>query len=293
MTFNRWACSWDRTAAFWLFRAHHTQLNALYWANAPAAKYVIQVADVHPPEALTANVFRDVSSDAGRPAPRIGEWTSDYGDFQTWTRLNVAVSLASNLEMYLKMVVSRALESDPGVTIGVPHATDGVSLLKTKTEYSYASSASKVVEGTWQKRVRTYETLLGKVPTVLSEAVTELDSLQRLRNGVAHMFGRDLDAYKAHLAIRPKTLLALSEERLKKWLGLVERVALGVDEHLRSGHIGEYEALLYYHHWIKAYQADPSPTLRTRSLRRSFSEKFGLTVSTSYCRALALHYEEA
>ena len=68
-------------------------------------------------------------------------------------RMRTRPSLAAYLEVYVRSVVSLALESDPGVLIGKPRAVDGVSLLKSRKDYSYIEQATGCAKGNWQERL--------------------------------------------------------------------------------------------------------------------------------------------
>ena len=78
----------------------------------------------------------------------------------------------------------------------------------------------------------------GVVPQDLKDSLNELDDLRKFRNGVGHTFGRDPGEYKSRLDVKPKPLTPLSEQRLKKWLGLTHKVVKAIDFHLRP-HIGD------------------------------------------------------
>ncbi|HET9226089.1 MAG TPA: hypothetical protein VFR31_05450, partial [Thermoanaerobaculia bacterium] len=156
---------------------------------------------------------------------------------------------------------------------------------------SYGKQAATVAEGDWTKRIRVYESYFGTVPEVLRSSVSELDGLRQLRNGVAHTVGRELDAYRSGLTVSPKALQSLSEERLKKWFGLVEAVALSVDEHLRDLHVGEYEAILYYHSWRLGYKGKLTPGWR--QYKKAFGAFLQTPVGKEFCQGLVKHYDNS
>jgi hypothetical protein len=253
IVFDRWNCSWAKTWAYNVFKQHHTQLNDFYWVNRSASNMALHSARAAPNDAQALSVFSLLPEDKRRLNFDIEKWTSVYKEHLNWVRLSSAVSLFSYLEIYLRNVVVLALESDPAVLLGASKDIDGAKLLKNRKKYSYSLYAEPIVKGAWQNRINKYNEYFGHVPPVLKDSLSELDHLRNLRNGVGHVFGRDINSYKTRINPGIQKLQRLSENRLKNWLGLVEAVALSVDEHLRTRHIGNYELIGLYHDWDKKY----------------------------------------
>ena len=287
--FDRWKCEWDRTWAHRVFRKHHTQLNSLYWAHLSAANHLLKVAKAYPETALAAEVFPIPADDKGRKNNRLGQWSQDYKEFINWVRLNVAVSLSGYLEVYLQSAATLALESDPGTLLGAPRAIDGATLLKTKDKYSYSDYATSVVKGTWHSRLHTYKGYFGGLPAVVESSISELEQLRELRNGVAHVFGRELGDYKSRINFELKPLQRLSNERLKKWLEVAANVALAIDDHLREAHIGAYEVINYYHSWNRRPYS--GPLRKEAAFKKHLNSVVGSRLSTVYFRELISYYE--
>jgi hypothetical protein len=253
--FDRWTCGWSRTWCYRLFKEHHTQLNMIYWAYAPAAAYVLKQTRGTTPNLSPAQFFPVRAADERRVDTDLAAWKEHFKEFANWVRLSAAVSLTSYLEIYLRSAVTLALESDPGVMLGAPRAIDGIALLKAREDYSYADASIPVVKGTWQQRVGKYVSHFGMAPPELSNAIGELDKLRVLRNSVGHAFGREMNIFEARVNLLSEPMRRLSEKRLMKWLGLVDGVVTSVDNHLRTTHIGAYEVLCCYHNWDHKYEA--------------------------------------
>jgi hypothetical protein len=289
--FDRWALGWGRTLAYRLFKRHHTQLNSLYWAHAAALRFAFSATRKHKREDPTTSLFSLPGNDITRINYSLGGWADNYEDFDNWVRLNALVGITGYLEVYLKTVTRLALESDPGLLLGAPHAIDGVRLLKMKKKYSYAEDATPCVRGTWHQRLAHYRRLFGHVPQPLERAISELEKLRKIRNGVTHTFGRSSDDYVSLINAKPKPLKKVKEEYLKKTLARVDDLAVVVDEHLGVSHVGEYETLYFYHHWDKQY--DKGRKTEEQALGKQINTLQLRNRSPKYYSELIAHYKAA
>jgi hypothetical protein len=287
--FDRWQCWWPKTWSFRIFKKHHTQLNAFYWAHSSGSIYLLKTAKGLQSNAPAANTFPNPPGNSGHHGLDIQEWSDDYKEFMNWVRLSAAVALSGYFEVYLKSAISLALESDPSVMLGVSHAIDGVRLLKSRKDYSYSANSDGVVHGPWQQRLNAYRNLFGEIPDDLLLVSPELEHLRILRNGVGHAFGRGADEYKSQMNFELAPVQRLSEERLKKWLGDVETAALAVDEHLRNDHLGSYEALKYFHIWKRTYKR--TNLTQARAFQASIAPKVGNSPNQDYFIDLIGHYQ--
>jgi hypothetical protein len=88
--------------------------------------------------------------------------------------------------------------------------------------------------------------LFGAVPASLIANVGELEQLRVLRNAVGHEFGRRNTLYP--FLSSGVDAQRVSEERIKKWLGLIDQIAVALDEQIGSKHVVTFELLsLYYY----------------------------------------------
>jgi hypothetical protein len=158
------------------------------------------------------------------------------------------MALASYLEVYVSTIVRVAIESDPGALIGLRGKVDGVVLLKSLPSYTQADAAVPAVKGTWQERAHYLRKLFGALPTSLEALLPELERLRTFRNGVGHAFGRGIDNRRPAVELVSSLPLRVSEERLKRWLGVVDQAATAIDRHLLPC-VGAYELVRLYHDW--------------------------------------------
>jgi hypothetical protein len=255
MAFDRWVSPWDRSWPFAVFKKHHTQLNELWWSHRCASGRAFSIAKSVGVGNSVVNAFPRAVIDKGRQALPLKEWNSFYSDFDNWVRLSSAVSLCSYFEIYLGKVVTLAIRSDPSVLLRCSKAIDGVILLKKNHVPDTKEKRISVTKGMWSARLASYEAMFSIAPPEFKSQISELDQLQRLRNGFGHTFGRDIDDYDEPIIFSPKPLQRLSEERLMKWMGIVEKAAQSIDKQLRVNHIGAFEVLEGYHLWDKKFPA--------------------------------------
>lgn len=291
MLFQRWQCNWDRTWPYALFKKHHTELNNLYWSSAAAAGHTINAVSGSPPTSPIASVLTVPTANARRVNYSVNTWQAQFKEFENWTRLNALMALKGYLETYLHAVASLALTSDPGLLISSPRTVDGIALVKIDALPDLTPYIKSLTKGTWQSRMQSYMQVFGHVPTELRNNVTELQAMQNLRNGVGHSFGRMISDYRSPLLFKPLPAQRLSEARLQKWLGIVDDVVNGIEEHLRSAHIGSIEVLMHYHLWDKKFSA--GHLSEEKAFRAKFPDAQGNPPKAEYFREAINYYRNA
>src|SRR5436190_1500701 len=130
MAFERWKSWFERSRAFHRFKAHHTEINDLYWALAPAAGYTKYLSRHAPVGTTPTTLFHVGGVHARRIAPNLPVWNRHFRDFENWVRLSMLVSALSYLETYISTIVTTALRSDPLLRYGQSRAIDGTLWLK-------------------------------------------------------------------------------------------------------------------------------------------------------------------
>ena len=289
--FERWKCPWQRTWAFVIFKEHHTQLNEFWWAQKCAYGKSMSLAKSVGLDKKASLAFPDATFHAGRADNTLRQWNSRYYSFGNWAKLSFAMGLCAYFEVYLATVVRLALSSDPAVKLGVSRAVDGVALLKNEKLPPMKLEIESITKGTWSSRIAAYAKLFGSAPNILVSSASELDQLRILRNGVGHAFGRDIDAYESGSCFRAKELNRLSDARLQKWLGVVEKSAVAVDADLRDKHIGPFEIFEYYHSWDKQYNKGVHS--KAGALKSLIPMRAGDATHLDYFQGLIDHYKKS
>lgn len=289
MSFLRWEYPWSRTWAYYVFKEHHTQLNAVLWAHHSASRRAATIAHSVGLANQSKKAFPAAVVDPARQLIPLEEWLEHYKDFDNWTRLSACLSLASYLESYIQKIVRLALSSDVGVILGNSHAIDGARFLKFGGRpIDLKPYIEGFTKGTWQTRLINYEKYFGPAPFELVNNVNELDKLRVLRNAVGHRFGRQLDKDDAAPLAGLEEPERLSRKRLVEWLGIVEKVVGAIDMHLRSNHIGAYEVLEAY-----AFVKEMKFTGKWEDSRlvEYFPGIKGRAVRLAYCRSAIKYFD--
>lgn len=252
MSFDRWSSKDKFSYAFRLFSKYHTYMNSLYWAHVPASSLTQKTyrdAKKTNTNQTTHQVFHLSGPNAFRVTASLDAFSGHLKEFDNWTRLNTLVAVLSYFETYLSSVVSLSIESDLGLIYSIPKRIDGVMILKygTNLEYSFFDKSELITKGTWDKRISYFKEIFGNVPSSLSSNVSNLEKMRKIRNNVAHAFGRDIDETRARTTIKMLPIERLSEVRLQKYMELIRKISKEIDNQLFTNHIGEYELIHYYH----------------------------------------------
>lgn len=249
-TFERYKMWLGSTWAYKRFRAHQTEINNLYWSFVPAAGFTNYLAQHATADLSTDALFHATGPNVHRLASTPDEWQKHFREFQNWVRLAALLSSSSYLEVYIRTAVTLALQSDPLARFGRSRLMDGITWLKEGMRDDVEQLVRPCVMGDWSKRASAYKLLFGATPVAIVSNIAELDRMRVLRNSVGHSFGRTDRKIRDDLSrVTIAASERLSEDRFKKWLGLIDQVADSIDRQLGLGYIGEFETMAFYHHW--------------------------------------------
>ncbi|WP_316896820.1 hypothetical protein [Pseudodesulfovibrio indicus] len=292
MQFERYSFPHEFSAAFGRFKAHHTEINKLYWSFVPASRAAFKATRGHTAEDDCPSAFGAHGDETGRFAPNLGEWRSSFMDFSNWTRLNSIMAASSYFEVYLRTVFHLALMSKPGVLLGDGQIVDGTALLKQKNQTVVQLVKKKVSEcvvGTWSSRSKAFKGLFGQDFKRFVENTSDLDKIRNLRNGVGHTFGRNIKEF-SYLFDEDRGMARLSEKRMKKYLKLLMDIAVDLDQYLLKNFIGSFEAIYYYHRNIQPLGFG-DPRDRSKKLKKDFNINTTVPpLSKGYCMGLVHYY---
>ena len=289
MKFERWRTPKGATIAYWLFKAHHTQINDLYWAFVPpsnlANKKVRNVSALE-----TVDSVFPVGVDLRHMTTNIQIWKNDFVDFQNWNRLNTVIAISGYFEIYLKSVFWLALMSDPGVTLGASRSVDGIALVKNDKLLDFDDQVTKMTRGEWARRISAIKRNFGSDFGLTSEC-SGLDKIRILRNKVAHTFGRTAMDFKEFLfTVDPGPLERISQRRLLKILGDIDRIAEKIDKTLCEKHVGAFEYLLMFDQFSrKIINKDD----KVNRFRKEIGKMLGSSYGKDYYKGLGRFFAEA
>lgn len=293
MAFDRWVSWYSSSRTFHRFKIHHTEISDNYWSFVPvanAAKYTSRQAGQ---QADAAAVFHATGPHARRVAASIAEWNNHFEEFENWTRLSMLLSALSYLETYITSVVTLALRSDPLLRFGQTKTVDGVVWLKNSVSDDIQELVQRCTRKEWTTRVSEYRRLFGSIPDEVQFHIGDLEKMRKLRNGVAHSFGRDLSKFEDPLTGVPVKAARLSEHRLIKWLGIIELVAKVIDDQLLLAHLGAFEEVSHFHRWQAQPRAKKEPRYdEAAAFSRHLIRTWGVGPGRDHCRQLVRYYKQ-
>jgi hypothetical protein len=220
------------------------------------------------------------------------DWSKSFNQFKKWNNLNALMALSSSLEIYISTVVELALLSDPGILFEMPKSIDGIDILKVngRKNIFLDEIIVSITKGDWNSRISAYEKYFGIVPRPLANQIGNLEKIRNLRNNIGHAFGRDIKASRNHEVKKISPMESLSDARLKKYQKSIWTTAKSIDKHLLFTHIGEYQAIAFYHRIYDELRKDLHPSERAIILKKRLGA-FGDISGKLYCKGLVDYYE--
>ncbi len=293
--FDRWKPRAKSSWAWRVFKKHNIEFQRMYTTFDTGRKYTYQNLGKN---GAQKNDVPDKHFKFDRPWESknfsdLEDWISAFNDLENWMNLNALVAILSNLETYIATIVPLALESDIGTLYGVPHRIDGIEILKHGKDkpFNFNDIVTSCTKGTWDSRISAYERAFGRAPKYLKNHVSELDLMRNLRNNVAHAFGRGIEAARVSGNIKTIPIEKLSRDRLLKYQAVVWKVTKSIDAHLHNFHIGEYQAILFYHNLYPSLNHNVHQNMRAVELKKKIGQ-FGIeSQGKEFCKGLVAYYE--
>lgn len=224
--------------------------------------------------------------------PDLKTWSVTYNSFGDWINLSLVLTLAANLETYMASVIRLALESDPAVVLGTPRAVDGVVVLKHGRPGAIPMSEfiENCTRGDWSSRLAAIARIFGECPEALSKQHAGLEELRLVRNRFGHAFGRDIESARRTGSLELLPMERLSRKRVERLREVVLTAARALDRHLLERHIGEFEALQFYHYLYPSLDNVDSIGQRAAILKKTIGAH-GAIRGKALCRGLVDYYE--
>ncbi len=293
--FDRWKPREKSTWVYRVFKQHNTELLRMYTAfdNSHKFTYKHLSASNASLSDFPSIHFNYQTRKEFELFSDIGDWSKAFNDLENWVNLNALVTISSNFETYLATVIPLALSSDVGILYGFSHKLDGIEVLKKGNSKSlnFENIVTDCTKGVWSSRHSAYEKAFGRTPHIFSNSISELDAIRRLRNEVAHAFGRDIEESRNHQEIKKLKIKKLSREKLLKYLSLVWKIVKSIDDQLHNLHIGEYQTVLFYHEIFSELNHDAHPSDRAVILKKRIGH-FGVEpAGKEFCKGLVNYYE--
>jgi hypothetical protein len=292
--FNRWVPREKSTWAFRVFKKHTNELLRMYTAFANSRTYTYSTLGKAAawsdsptqhfsfPPRLRAEQFSDLR-----------DWSQAFNDLENWINLNALLAISSNLETYLATVVPLALASDVGTLYGTSRRIDGIQILKHghSQAFDFRQHVVSCTKDHWSKRLAAYERLFGRSPKFFSSNISALERIRNIRNNVAHAFGRDIEASRNQLEVKTLPIERLSPNSLMQLQRVVWQLVKAIDVHLHLFHIGEYQALAFYHNIYPSLRKDLHPSMRAIELKKKMGVFGAEAAGKEFCKGLVRYYE--
>jgi len=221
------------------------------------------------------------------------DWSDGFNDLENWLNLNALVAISSSLETFMAMIIDLALESDVGVVYGLPRKIDGIEILKNGKEnpFDHSEAIQACTKGDWTARLASYKRCFGRCPKYLQGKISELERIRKLRNSVAHAFGRDISESRKKGELTTLPMERLPRASFHKLQSVVWRSAKAIDAHLNQFHIGEYQALNFYHGIYSELNKKVHPSQRAVELKKRLGRHGDIPPGKEFCKGLVQFYE--
>lgn len=291
--FDRWSSTYPHSWQYKVFLQYNSELRRFYFSNYNARQFVFSQLKKEgaTKESKISQFFRMRDN-----ALTEKQWAQNYNDFENWTLLNAAMALSSYFETYLSSAIMLSIESDPGLLLGASKSVDGAKLMKYGQfkKKDFDKEAEGCTKGEWPLRISNLEKLFGTMPLSITTNISELEKLRKLRNNVAHAFGRDIDKSRLYNVSQTIPMERLSFERFSKWQHIIEKIVMDVDAIFVKNHIGSFQPLMVYHQiYTESDKATDTKSIgeRVKKLKRQLGRDIDRKYGKTYCRTLVNYYE--
>jgi hypothetical protein len=292
--FDRWNPREKSTWVFWVFKKHNVELLRMYTAFESSRSFTYsslgKVAKWDDEPSKHLSFTRPLRFDQFET---MRDWSDSFNDFENWLNLNALVAISSNLETYMATVIPLALSSDIGSLYGTTRKIDGIGILKHghAKAFDFEHHVVACTKGDWSSRLAAYERYFGRSPKFFSSNISALERIRTLRNNVAHSFGRDIEASRDQLQVKTLPIEKLSRNNLLSLQKVVWQIAKAIDVHLHNFHIGEYQALAFYHRLYPSLRHDLHPAMRAMEFKKRIGSFGSTPAGKEYCKGLVQYYE--
>lgn len=292
--FDRWAPREKSTWAFRVFKKHNIELLRMYTAFETSKRFTYSsLGKVASWTDLPTKHFAFHKPLGYEQFADLKEWSNAFNDFENWINLNALVATSSNLETYLATIVPLALASDVGTLYGTPQKIDGVQILKHghASAFDFEDHVLACTKGNWSSRLAAYEKYFGRSPKYFSSNISALEKIRAIRNNVAHAFGRDIEESRNQQEVKTLPIEKLSRDGFLKLQKTVWKIAKAIDVHLHQFHIGEYQALVFYHNIYPTLRQDLHPSERAIQFKKRVGAFGSTPAGKEYSKGLVQYYE--
>ncbi len=293
-SFDRWVSFNEHTWPYSIFKQHDSELMLMWGTHISSAAFTYSTLKKNSAQwSDSPSKHFNASIKAASLLGNLKEWSQAFNDFENWVNLTVLLTLASNLETYMASVVQLALKSDPAVLIGATRSLDGAFVLKHGKPESIQSQEviTGVTKGDWNARVATIERIFDVCPSFIKAELGKLESLRNIRNRFGHAFGRDIEEARKTGNVRKLPIERVTRKKVEELRGITIGVAKELDSFLIQNHIGDFEALNFYHELYPHLHKHVNQGQHAQDFKKAIG-RYGVGPrGKRYCKGLVAYWE--
>ena len=293
-TFDRWCPHEESTWVFQVFKAYDEELEKNMFSFYSANKYVYTTLGKAGAkwEDLPTDHF-NISIKKSILFKSLKGWSESFNSFSNWNNLNTIMAICSNFETYLESVITLSIESDPGILFGAPKSIDGVKYLKygNSVKFDIKQIVTNCVKGDWSSRWANIEKLFPNIPDTIKNNISDLERIRKLRNNIAHAFGRDIEASRQHLFKQKLGTDTISERKVQQYKYMLWGIAKEIDLYLLNNHIGEYQFLCLYHSIYPQLDHKVHSSERAVKFKKIIGNDQICPTGKELCKQMVIYYE--
>mgnify|MGYP003361998491 CR=1 FL=1 len=292
--FSRWEAHDSTTWAFQIFTKYNSELASFRGAHEAAKLFTYRELGARkatwtdpfknhfPPNKVNIDYYNNLKF-----------WSESYNGFHNWINLSSIMSISSHLETYMACVIAIAIDSDPGVLLGASKSIDGASVLKHRKQVPHhlAQHIVACTKGTWPQRLSAFEVLFGTCPPEMKKLQKDLEKIRLIRNRFGHAFGRDIEDAQKHGNLKIEKIEKVSDATFFKLEKTTRYFVKYIDELLLKNHIGDFEAVYFYHNIYPLLPKNVNPNQRAQSLKKEIGRIGAGIRGKKYCRELVSYWE--
>ncbi|MEO0771084.1 MAG: hypothetical protein AAFY72_16955 [Cyanobacteria bacterium J06649_4] len=292
--FERWIAHDKHSWPYFLLKQYDAELMLMWGTHISGSSYVYsQLKENSAQWTDSPSKHFDTRIKAASLIDTLKNWSHFYNAFNNWVHLTVVMSLASNLETYIAAVINLALQSDPGVAIGASKSIDGAYVLKhgRPRALDVGLAVTGATKGEWGSRLASFERTFGSCPRAIKSRVSELEKMRKLRNDFGHAFGRDIEMSRKTGELAKLDITNVSRSSAEKMRKATIAVAKELDQFLLENHIGDFEALNFYHELYPELHKHVPQGQRAQIFKKAIGRHGANPRGKKYCKQLVEYWE--
>jgi hypothetical protein len=288
--FKTEALPFGTTLARQIAKQHLSTLNNVYWVGERAHSFVRRSFPSIPMPTPGPGVHGCFGT--------AGEWQDAVDEFRVWRRQHVLVSAASLLEVYVKSASIAAFSAKPELVDRSLAGVDAFAYVRfPERAPPYLRElielrSESFTNGPWKERLHRMQILLGKLPDGLLQLESDLQSMQSIRNRIAHSYGMNGELRRTPW--EEARIIDVPPSRIDSVTKVVSSAIQLLDTKIFGSIVGGYEILHEYSVWLNSQTKNRRPVTfqnRESAFRDHIGKAFGSTPGRDYIDPMIKYYD--